>query len=175
MNRVTSLLTGTGLGVGMMYFLDPQKGRYRRSLLRDKMIRATHEIQDATNVVMRDMRHRIQGLSSGDYSVILGGKRALSGNPLRGSWSPSGRAMLGVIGGGMFVYGLTKQFPVACLLGTAGLALMAEGITNASIDDIAAIPSAVVKKSSEITERMAASIDHRGRSSGLQQAAMSAT
>jgi hypothetical protein len=85
MDRALSMLTGVGLGAGLMYLLDPQMGRRRRAL--------------------------------------LGGKRAL----------------LTGLGAGLFLYGLTRRAPAACLLGTVGCALAAEGLTSASFDDIARV------------------------------------
>jgi hypothetical protein len=162
MNRTTALLTGAGLGAGLMYFLDPNRGRQRRAHIRDKMIRFSHEIQDARDTVARDMRNRLHGLACGDLSVLIGGKNALRGNPLRGSWSPTGRALLGLIGGGLFLSGLTREAPTACILGTAGLALMIEGATNAGIEDITHMSSKVAKIAAE-------NFGHDGRNAGRQE------
>jgi len=139
MNRACALLGGVGLGAGLMYFLDPDLGRRRRSFARDKAVRLAHEARDAADVVAKDMSNRAQGLASGDLAALAGGKRALS-NPLRGGWSPSGRALMGMLGGGLCLYALTRPAPAACLLGTAGLALLAEGLTNAGLDDLRRLP-----------------------------------
>lgn len=141
MHRTTALLTATGLGAGLMFFLDPKRGKQRRAMVRDKMIRMSHKIQDARDTVVRDTRNRMRGLAAGDLSVLVGGKNALRGNPLRGDWSPMGRMMLGMIGGGLFLSGLRREAPTACVLGTAGLALMIEGATNAGIEDISQMPA----------------------------------
>lgn len=162
MNRTMNFLTAAGLGAGMMFFLDPRNGRRRRVFVRDKMIRLSHEIQDAGEVVRRDVRNRLQGLAAGDLTVLVGGKNSLHGNPLRGSWSPAGRALLGLIGGGLFLSGLRRKAPTACILGTAGLALILEGVTNAGIEDIAHISSQGRKIAEE-------SIGHDGRSTGRRQ------
>jgi hypothetical protein len=143
MNRTIALLAGAGLGAGMMFFLDPRRGRQRRAQVRDKMIRLSHQVQDARDTIVRDARNRMQGLAAGDLSVLIGGKNALRGNPLRGGWSPTGRAMLGAIGGGLFLSGLTQKAPMACILGTAGMALMVEAATNAGIQDIRNVSSKV--------------------------------
>lgn len=141
MNRAIALLTSAGLGAGMMYFLDPNRGRARRAQIRDRMIRATHRIEDARDTVVRDARNRMRGLAAGDLTTLVGGKNALRGNPLRGEWSPTGRAVLGLIGGGLFLSGLMREAPTACVLGTVGLGLMIEGATNAGIEDISQMPA----------------------------------
>jgi hypothetical protein len=128
-----------------MYFLDPKRGRQRQARIRDKMTRFSHEIVEARDTVIRDVRNRMQGLAAGDLTVLVGGKNALLGNPLRGSWSPTGRALLGLIGGGLFLSGLTREAPTACILGTVGLGLMIEAASNAGIDDIAELPTKVKK------------------------------
>jgi uncharacterized membrane protein len=50
------------LGAGAMYFLDPDRGRRRRMLVRDKMIRARHEAGDLASKAARDLRNRSEGI-----------------------------------------------------------------------------------------------------------------
>jgi uncharacterized membrane protein len=38
--------------------------------------------------------------------------------------------LAGAVGGGLLAYGFTRRFPVACVLGTAGLGLLARATTN---------------------------------------------
>lgn len=153
MNRAIALLGGMGVGAGTMYLLDPQKGRRRRAIARDKMIRMAHEARDAKDVIVRDMQNRAQGLAAGDLSVLVGGRRALQ-NPLRGGWSPSARALMGMLGGGLFLFGLTRSAPQACILGTIGLGLVAEGISNAGMEDITHLPEKASAKAACIADRM---------------------
>ena len=37
------LLGGLGLGAALMYVLDPERGKRRRALVRDKAVRAAHK------------------------------------------------------------------------------------------------------------------------------------
>ena len=145
MSRTIALLTGAGLGAGMMFFLDPKRGRQRRVQIRDKMISLSHQLQDARDIVVRDARNRISGLAAGDLSILVGGKNSLRRNPLRGSWSPTGRALVGAIGGALFLGGMMRKAPTACLLGTAGLGLIMEAATNAGIEDISQMRSKVAE------------------------------
>ncbi|HEV7797174.1 MAG TPA: SRPBCC family protein [Pyrinomonadaceae bacterium] len=62
MNRELRLLSGAGLGAALMYFLDPERGRRRRALLRDKLISAKRKAPRALEVTARDLRNRAQGL-----------------------------------------------------------------------------------------------------------------
>jgi hypothetical protein len=56
------LITGVGLGAGVMYFLDPNQGTRRRSLLRDKAVRLSNEACHGSGKVWRDLKNRSQGL-----------------------------------------------------------------------------------------------------------------
>lgn len=163
MNRTTALLTGAGLGAGLMFFLDSKRGRQRQTRIRGTMTRLSHGIADARDTVIRDVRNRMRGLAAGDLTVLVGGKNALRGNPLRGGWSPAGRAMLGLIGGGLFLSGLMREAPTACILGTVGLGCMIEAATNAGIDEIAEMPTKVRKIATE-------SFGHDGKATRRPQA-----
>ncbi|MGE0127780.1 MAG: SRPBCC family protein [Blastocatellales bacterium] len=51
-----------GLGAGMMYFLDPNRGRRRRALARDRMAHTANVLGSATETTARDFSHRLHGL-----------------------------------------------------------------------------------------------------------------
>lgn len=61
-NRGLGLLGGVGIGAGLMFLLDPQQGRRRRALIRDKLNRFANELPDAADVISRDLRNRARGL-----------------------------------------------------------------------------------------------------------------
>ena len=47
MTRATAALTaGMGLGAGLMYYLDPNRGSRRRTHARNEIRRASHRVQD---------------------------------------------------------------------------------------------------------------------------------
>jgi uncharacterized membrane protein len=56
-----AVLTGLGLGVGLMYFLDPERGRRRRALARDRLTHAARVGGDAVGATGRDVAHRTSG------------------------------------------------------------------------------------------------------------------
>lgn len=59
------LLTyGITLGAGLMYLLDPRQGGARRALIRDKSLRAIHDVESAASVGKRDMTHRMEGAAA---------------------------------------------------------------------------------------------------------------
>jgi uncharacterized membrane protein len=55
-------MTGLGLGVGLMYLFDPQGGRRRRALVRDKLVHAGRVLGDGMQTTGRDVTHRLTGL-----------------------------------------------------------------------------------------------------------------
>jgi hypothetical protein len=61
MNAVTAMLTGTGLGCLAMYALDPETGRTRRALARDKMTKIQKKAGEAAVVTARDLKDRTLG------------------------------------------------------------------------------------------------------------------
>jgi len=68
--------------------------------------------------------------------MVAKGERAVSGQ-FRGGWSPSARMLMAGLGTGVFIYGLTKSAPTACILGTLGALMVAEGVTNADLSNVA--------------------------------------
>src|SRR5437764_8887633 len=53
---------GAGLGAGLMYLLDPQGGRRRRAVARDKAASALNKGGDAVKKTSRDLGNRTKGL-----------------------------------------------------------------------------------------------------------------
>jgi len=65
MNRELTLMTGgIGLGAALMYMLDPDRGKRRRALVRDKLARAASKTPRAIGVTARDLSNRARGLAS---------------------------------------------------------------------------------------------------------------
>jgi uncharacterized membrane protein len=151
LERIFGVVTGLGVGLGMMYLFDPSMGRRRRSLIMDQMSSATHTAGETISGAYEDVSNRTKGmvhearsmatsLFSGDKSSQ--GGTAQSGQQNQGrtgdgaaelpeeSWSPTTRMLVGTAGGALVAYGLTQRFPVACALGTVGLGLVARAVTN---------------------------------------------
>ena len=56
-----ALLGGFGAGIAFMYFLDPERGRRRRALLRDQLNKWTRVGREAASGKAKDIRNRAEG------------------------------------------------------------------------------------------------------------------
>src|SRR5438105_3035545 len=85
---------------------------------------------------VKDVDNRLEVRpQAGDEPGLQGG-RGRSGerpNLLETNWAPATRLLAGAAGGALLGYGFTRRFPVACVLGTAGLALLARAATNTEL------------------------------------------
>jgi uncharacterized membrane protein len=59
-----SAAAGFGVGMALMYLLDPQRGRRRRALMRDRVAHATRISRDAVGATSRDVMHRTYGTAA---------------------------------------------------------------------------------------------------------------
>lgn len=57
-----AFFTGVGVGSALSYLMDPQSGRRRRALARDKAVHAAHTQRDVVDKGVRDLQHRAGGL-----------------------------------------------------------------------------------------------------------------
>lgn len=69
-----SLLGGAGLGAGLMYLLDPERGDRRRALARDQVVRLMRVTGDAIEPTARDMANRARGLVAETTSLVGSGE-----------------------------------------------------------------------------------------------------
>jgi len=148
MERTLSILAGAGLGAGLMYLLDPQMGGRRRSTMRDTAMSMAHQAQDAAGSMAHQMQGQARSLASGDFSRVVGSKDEW----WTGHWSSGSRGLMGLLGGGLFLYGLTQQAPTACVLGSIGLGLAAESVFNCSVEEIVHAPETVREMASHMPE-----------------------
>lgn len=72
MNKATAVFTGLGIGTGMMYFLDPDRGRRRRTEVRDKSLSALRTVDQAIAATSCDVSNRARGLVAEMRSIVSG-------------------------------------------------------------------------------------------------------
>jgi hypothetical protein len=79
---VWMLLVGIGVGAGLMYLLDPERGRTRRKLLGDKLVAWTNDLTDAAGSKARDLRNRAKGVVAETSGAVrdLAGRVGLAGD-----------------------------------------------------------------------------------------------
>jgi uncharacterized membrane protein len=59
-----AFIGGLGVGLGLMYTLDPNVGTRRRALVKDKLVHSGHLLEDALEKGTRDLAHRSRGFFS---------------------------------------------------------------------------------------------------------------
>ncbi len=64
MTSRAQLLTGMGLGFGVMYLLDPQRGNRRRAAVRDTAVHGLRKAADGADAATRDLANRTAGTAA---------------------------------------------------------------------------------------------------------------
>jgi hypothetical protein len=67
-----AFVTGAGLAAGLMYLLDPDGGRRRRALARDKLASALAQSEDALGATGRDMANRARDVIARARTAVRG-------------------------------------------------------------------------------------------------------
>jgi len=62
MNKAINLISAAGVGAGLMYLFDPDRGRRRRGLIRNKVEHASTLVTDAAGKTRRDVRNHLLGV-----------------------------------------------------------------------------------------------------------------
>jgi hypothetical protein len=142
-----SLVSGLGLGAGLMYLLDPQGGRGRRTAVKDKTSQALSTSGSAIRKTSQSLGSRSRDLAAGVRSKLsrngsdsanAEGVQALESNlDSQGSqsqgkletirkWGGSAvRVLAGTAGAGLAVAGAKRRDKVGAALGAVGLGLLA--------------------------------------------------
>lgn len=64
------LVGGAAAGAGFTYLLDPDQGRRRRALVRDKVEHARHSVGDTSEIIVRDSRQRGLGMMAEAQRIL---------------------------------------------------------------------------------------------------------
>ena len=62
MKGIFAILGGLGIGAGLMYLLDPEKGNQRRGLIRDKVLKLNRQTQATVGGKVKDLSNRAKGM-----------------------------------------------------------------------------------------------------------------
>lgn len=62
MGKLLTVLGGIGTGALLMYLFDPNGGRRRRALVRDKAVGISNDVKDAITSKSADLRNRAKGV-----------------------------------------------------------------------------------------------------------------
>jgi uncharacterized membrane protein len=142
-HKGAQLITGLGIGLGLMYLLDPDQGRRRRARAGDQLRRVLNKSWDAFKVVLKDVQNRARGfvaelegwgrLDASDGLVAARPRPSArrAGLPRSAqSWSPTARFLAGTVGGALAVHGLRRGRLSGTLSAALGFGLVTRGIVN---------------------------------------------
>ena len=76
MNKINALIGGLGIGAGLMYLFDPDKGKRRRALLEDKARHLAKVGRREFTKTSHDLENRARGLACEAKSLFVGGDEA---------------------------------------------------------------------------------------------------
>lgn len=159
MRMTNAWLTGVGLGASAALLLDPQRGRRRRALVRDKAVHLGTAGRHSAGKTWRDLRNRTVGighvgrrrLRERDLSMpSLSRDRPQRQriDVLQNHWAPATRMLVGGVGLALCGVALSRRGPLRAVLGLEGLALLARSTANRPFSELLGGPEApmVVQK-----------------------------
>jgi hypothetical protein len=74
--EITTLAAGVGLGAGLMYFLDPDRGARRRTHARNQLMQASHAVRETSQAQLRPLWQAQEEIEDG---VLAERARAILG------------------------------------------------------------------------------------------------
>jgi uncharacterized membrane protein len=80
MKKTTAVIGGLGIGAGLMYFLDPDRGKRRRADIGNKVRHVVSKADDAVGKTARDLANRLTGIIAEAESALL--PRDIPSNPV---------------------------------------------------------------------------------------------
>ena len=79
-NEWLMFLAGIGTGAALMYFLDPDRGRGRRSYIRDQAVGLTNDATEAISNTAQDLSNRAYGVAAETRKAVTGSAEGGTGN-----------------------------------------------------------------------------------------------
>jgi hypothetical protein len=76
------LLMGLGAGAALMYFMDPERGRRRRALARDKAIGLSNDARERLSGAAQDISNRATGMIHEARKAMTGSSSASDEMPV---------------------------------------------------------------------------------------------
>jgi hypothetical protein len=76
------LLMGLGAGAALMYFMDPDRGRTRRALARDKALGLSNDARDRLSGAAQDISNRATGMLHEARKSMTGGSTSSEEMPV---------------------------------------------------------------------------------------------
>ena len=79
---IATIATGVGLGAGLMYYLDPQRGSRRRTHARNQIVHASHRLRDTARTRWQSPDRRlawpdVRGIGARRVGAALAGVASL--------------------------------------------------------------------------------------------------
>jgi uncharacterized membrane protein len=71
MNKAMAVISGLGIGAGLMYIFDPDRGKRRRAQVRNTVRHAANKTSDAIGKTSRDLANRVSGIVAEAESVVF--------------------------------------------------------------------------------------------------------
>ncbi len=155
----TNVPACVGIGAALMYLFDPQQGRRRRNDLRARLEAARRKVLHGTDAVVRDATNRTHGMlvetsqwlqsqkrrlesraanDAGDLARTLASKARASVPPWRRArWSPTQRALGGMMGAGLATSGCVRGGIVGVAMSIVGIGLIARTAANEELGSLA--------------------------------------
>jgi hypothetical protein len=121
MSAVTSLLSGMGIGAGLMYLFDPEVGQKRRDRLNQRARDMLQKAEDAK----QELQQRAQGFLTETETMLKEGRI-----PEFGERTPDRSVLLGA---GLVLYGLVRRGFTGTLMSAAGLSLLSRDLPASSL------------------------------------------
>ena len=89
MNKKIALVGGLGLGAALMYLFDPDRGRGRREVIREKAEGAANKAGEYAEKMSRDIRDRASEVVAEAKSIFKGADNQLDLNAADDDFAPS--------------------------------------------------------------------------------------